>query len=425
MKGLIAKKVGMTQVFDESGNLTPVTVIRVEPNTVVATKTKETCGYDAVVLGVDDMKSNKANKAYAGIFPENVSPKRTLKEFRDFEKEVKVGDSVGLELFNESRFLDVTATSKGKGFQGVMKRWGFHGGRATHGSKFHREPGGTGNCTTPGHCFKNTKLPGRMGFRRVTVQNLKIVKIDPELNVILVRGAVPGNKDCTLIVKSAVKKLHGGIRIMEKKVYSTDGKELRTITLDDKVFGLPVNDDVIYYAITNELANMRVGTACTKGRAEVHGSNAKPYKQKGTGNARRGDKKSPIMVGGGTIFGPKPRDFSYSMPKKAKRLAMKSILSMQAQSDRFTVVEDFTVESGKTKDLVKILDNFVKGERTVIVLKDDDAKIKQAGRNIPSLSFLSYNRLRAHDLYYARKIVILEGAVKNLSDFYAEDKEAE
>ena len=135
---------------------------------------------------------------------------------------------------------------------------------------------------------------------------------------------------------------------MEKKVYSTSGKELRTITLDDKVFGLPVNDDVIYYAITNELANMRVGTACTKGRAEVHGSNAKPYKQKGTGNARRGDKKSPIMVGGGTIFGPKPRDFSYSMPKKAKQLAIKSILSMQAQSDRFTVVEDFTVESGKT-----------------------------------------------------------------------------
>ena len=212
---------------------------------------------------------------------------------------------------------------------------------------------------------------------------------------------------------------------MEKKVYSVDGKELRTITLDDKVFGLPVNDDVIYYAITNELANKRVGTACTKGRAEVHGSNAKPYKQKGTGNARRGDKKSPIMVGGGTIFGPKPRDFSYSMPKKAKRLAMKSILSMQAQSDRFTVIEDFTVESGKTKDLVKILNNFAKDERTVIILKDDDAKIKQAGRNLPKFSFLSYNRLRAHDLFYGRKIIVLESAVKNLSDFYAaEDKEA-
>ena len=211
---------------------------------------------------------------------------------------------------------------------------------------------------------------------------------------------------------------------MEKKVFSTDGKELRTVTLDDSIFALPVNEDVIYYAINNELANMRVGTACTKGRAEVHGSNAKPYKQKGTGNARRGDKKSPINVGGGTIFGPKPRDFSYSIPKKAKRLAMKSILSLQAQSDRLTVVEDFTIESGKTKDLVKILSNFAKGERTVIILKDDDAKIKQAGRNIPYLSFLSYNRLRAHDLFYGRKVILLEGAAKNLSDFYAEEKEA-
>ena len=179
MKGLIAKKVGMTQIFDESGNLTPVTVIQVEPNVVVAKKTKENCGYDAVVH---------------------------LKEFRNFEKEVNIGDVVGLELFEGSRFLDVTATSKGKGFQGVMKRWGFHGGRATHGSKFHREPGGTGECTTPGHSFKNIKLPGHMGFKRVTVQNLKIVKVDPELKVIMVRGAVPGNKDCTLIVKSAVKK---------------------------------------------------------------------------------------------------------------------------------------------------------------------------------------------------------------------------
>ena len=147
MKGLIAKKVGMTQIFDESGNLTPVTVIQVEPNVVVAKKTKENCGYDAVVLGLDDMKASRTSKAYAGQFPENITPKRHLKEFRNFEKEVNIGDVVGLELFEGSRFLDVTATSKGKGFQGVMKRWGFHGGRATHGSKFHREPGGTGECT--------------------------------------------------------------------------------------------------------------------------------------------------------------------------------------------------------------------------------------------------------------------------------------
>ena len=213
---------------------------------------------------------------------------------------------------------------------------------------------------------------------------------------------------------------------MEKKGFAVDGKELRTISLDDAVFGLPVNEDVIYYAVTNELANRRVGTACTKGRSEVHGSNAKPYKQKGTGHARRGDKKSPLLTGGGTIFGPKPRDFSYAIPKKEKRLAMKSILSMQAQSDRFTVVEDFTIDSGKTKDLVKILDNFTKGERTVLILKDDDPQIKQVARNIPSLQFLSYNRLSAHALFYGRKIIALESAVKNLSSFYAaKEKEAE
>ncbi len=206
MKGLIAKKVGMTQVFDENGNLTPVTVIRVEPNTVVATKTQEKCGYEAVVLGLEDLKPHKVTKPYAKQFPENITPKRHLKEFRDFEGEVKVGDQIGVELFDKVRFIDVTATSKGKGFQGVMKRWGFHGGRATHGSKFHREAGGTGCCTTPGHCLKNVKMPGRMGFDRVTVQNLKVVKVDPELNVLMVRGAVPGVKNCTLIVKAAVKK---------------------------------------------------------------------------------------------------------------------------------------------------------------------------------------------------------------------------
>lgn len=206
MKGLIAKKVRMTQVFDENGNLTPVTVIRVEPNTVVATKTQEKCGYEAVVLGLEDLKPHKITKPYAKQFPENITPKRHLKEFRDFEGEVKVGDQIGVELFEKVRFIDVTATSKGKGFQGVMKRWGFHGGRATHGSKFHREAGGTGCCTTPGHCLKNVKMPGRMGFDRVTVQNLKVVKVDPELNVLMVRGAVPGVRNCTLIVKAAVKK---------------------------------------------------------------------------------------------------------------------------------------------------------------------------------------------------------------------------
>ncbi len=212
---------------------------------------------------------------------------------------------------------------------------------------------------------------------------------------------------------------------MNRIVYSIEGKELRTIELDDAVFGLPVNEDVIWYAINNELANERLGTACTKDRSEVHGSNTKPYKQKGTGRARRGDKKSPLLVGGGIIFGPKPRDFSYRMPRKAKRLAMKSILSLKAQTDLLKVIEDFSVQSGKTKDLAKILQNFGAPERTVLILKDDDEMLKRAARNIPWLTYLSYNRLRAHDLFYGRRVILMEGAAKALSEFYASSEEAE
>ena len=211
---------------------------------------------------------------------------------------------------------------------------------------------------------------------------------------------------------------------MNCKVYSKDGKELRTIALDDNVFGLPVNEDLIWYAINNELSNKRQGNASTKGRAEVHGTNAKPYKQKGTGRARRGDCKSPILVGGGTIFGPKPRDFSYSMPKKAKRLALKTILSLKAQSDTLKIVEDFSVESGKTKDMAKLLENFAPGTRTVLILKDDDPMLKRAASNIPWLKYLSYTRLHAHELFYARQVLMLETAAKNLSDFYGADTEA-
>jgi len=212
---------------------------------------------------------------------------------------------------------------------------------------------------------------------------------------------------------------------MNCKVYSKEGKEVRTMALNDNVFGLPVNEDLIWYAINNELANKRQGNACTKGRAEVHGSNAKPYAQKGTGRARRGDKKSPVLVGGGVIFGPKPKDFSYAIPKKAKRLALKTILSLKAQSDTLKIVEDFSVESGKTKDLAKLLDNFEPGLRTVIILKDDDPKIKRAAANIPWVKYLSYNRLSAHELFYGRQVLMLETAAKNLNDFYSEKEAGE
>jgi large subunit ribosomal protein L3 len=206
MLGLLAKKVGMTQVFDEVGNLVPVTVVRIDPNVVIARKTGETDGYNAVVLGVDDKKPKKVTKPYAGQFPEGVAPKKVLREFRDFEKETAVGDVLGAELFEGIRYVDVTGISKGKGFQGVVKRWGFGGGRRTHGSKFHREPGSTGQSTYPGKTFKNVKLPGRMGRERVTTLSLKVVKVDTEKQLVMIRGSVPGVNKGLVIVRAAVKR---------------------------------------------------------------------------------------------------------------------------------------------------------------------------------------------------------------------------
>jgi large subunit ribosomal protein L3 len=206
MIGLMAKKVGMTQVFDDVGNLVPVTVILIEPNVVIAQKSVEKDGYAAVILGMEELKPGRATKPYVGQFPENITPKKRIKEFRDFEKEVSVGDSLGVEVFEGCRYVDVTGISKGKGFQGVMKRWGFGGGRRTHGSKFHREPGSTGQSTYPHRTFKNVKLPGRMGRERVTTLSLRVVKIDAGKGLIMVRGAVPGVKKGLVTVRAAVKK---------------------------------------------------------------------------------------------------------------------------------------------------------------------------------------------------------------------------
>lgn len=206
MIGVIGKKLGMTQVFDATGKLIPVTVVQVVPNVVVGLKKADEDGYDAVVVGAFAKKKSRVTKPYAGQFAEGVAPTRILTEMRDFDKEVAVGEVLDVKLLEGVRYVDVTATSKGKGFQGVVKRWGFGGGRSTHGSKFHREPGSTGQSTYPHKTFKNVKLPGRMGREKVTVQNLKVVRVDAEKGVVLVRGALPGPRNCDVLVRRAIKK---------------------------------------------------------------------------------------------------------------------------------------------------------------------------------------------------------------------------
>jgi large subunit ribosomal protein L3 len=207
MLGLIGKKVGMTQVFDETGALLPVTVIRIEPNLVVEQRTIARNGYDAVVLGAHAIKSSRVNKPVQGQFDKNsLEPRRDVVEVRDFDRECAVGDSLGVDLFADAGFVDVIGTSKGKGFQGVMKRHGFGGGRKTHGSKFHRENGSTGMAAWPSRVIKGTKMPGRMGGERTTMQSLRVVAVDVERQMLLVNGSVPGTKDGYVLVRKAKKK---------------------------------------------------------------------------------------------------------------------------------------------------------------------------------------------------------------------------
>ena len=206
-KGILGKKVGMTQIFSETGELVPVTVIQADPNVVLQVKTVEADGYSAVQLGYDDKREILSNKPAQGhVKKANTAPKRFIREIRDAELgDVEVGNEIKVDTFAEGDIVDVTGTSKGKGFQGVVKRHGFSQGPMSHGSRHHRTPGSIGMATHPGKVFKGKKMAGRKGGEQVTVQNLEIVRVDTERNVLLVKGNVPGAKKSLVIIESAVK----------------------------------------------------------------------------------------------------------------------------------------------------------------------------------------------------------------------------
>ena len=205
MKGILGRKVGMTQVFTKDGKLIPVTVVEVEPNVVMQVKTLEKDGYSAVQLGVFEKSEKKANKAEAGrAKAANTTPKRFLKEIRDVEASYNVGDAVGASIFEIGDVVDVTGVTKGKGFQGVIKRHNQSRGPMTHGSHYHRRPGSLGTML-PKRVLKGKKLAGHMGVDTVTIQNLEIIEVNEAENYILVSGNVPGAKNSLVLIKSAVK----------------------------------------------------------------------------------------------------------------------------------------------------------------------------------------------------------------------------
>ncbi len=219
IEGLIGKKIGMTRTFDKNGNAIPVTVIKAGPCTVIQKKTRDRDGYTALQLGfIEEKPAKRVNKPMSGhLSKAKAIPTKILKEFRfDDKREVKEGDQFYVDIFRVGEKVNVVGTSKGKGFAGVMKRWGFKGGKASHGSMFHRAPGSIGASAFPSKVIKGKKLPGQLGQKRVTVKSLVVIEADKEKNLLVVKGAVPGAQGGYLLIKKADFQSHQARR-KEKK----------------------------------------------------------------------------------------------------------------------------------------------------------------------------------------------------------------
>ena len=209
MKAILGEKSGMTQIFAEDGRVVPVTVVKAGPCVIVQKKTVETDGYNAVQVGFGEVKEKNVNKPKKGHFAKvKAAPTRWLREFRtDEAEELEAGSEIKVDVFEAGEKIDVSGISKGKGFLGVIARWGQHRGPMSHGSRYHRRPGSMGACASPAKVMKGKRLPGRGGFDRVTVQNLEVVKVDTDKNLLLVKGAVPGAKGGLVTIRKSVKSL--------------------------------------------------------------------------------------------------------------------------------------------------------------------------------------------------------------------------
>ena len=352
-KGIIGRKVGMTQIFDEKGNVIPVTVIEAGPCVVAQVKTVETDGYDAVQLGFGEVKDKHINKPEKGHFAKaGLEAKKHLREFRlDSVEGVKVGDTVNADVFEAGEKIDVQGTSKGKGFQGVIKRHGQHRGPMGHGSMYHRRPGSMGPTSTPGRVFK--------------------------------------------------------------------GKKVSDVELAESVFGIEPNEAIVHSVLVNYLANQRQGTQSTKTRAEVRGGGRKPWRQKGTGRARQGSIRAPQWIKGGIALGPKPRSYRYTVNKKERRLAIKSLLSSKVLENELTVVDKLELSEIKTKTMVKALADLKVEGKTLIVLPENNKNVLMSARNIEGVKTIVLNNINVFDLLKYNNLVLPLETVKKLEEVYA------
>ena len=404
MSGLIGKKIGMTSVYSAEGKNIPCTVIEAGPCVVTQIKTLEKDAYEAVQIAYDDKSEKHTSSSLLGHFKKaGTTPKRKMAEFKDMP-EVNLGDTLTVDIFSEEDWVDVTGISKGRGFQGVVKRHGFGGvGGQTHGQhNRQRKPGSLGASSYPSRVFPGKRLPGRMGGEQVKVLNLKVLKVIRE------------QSDPRQRVDSGSKRFLFNNRevVMELAVLNTEGKETgRKVVLADSVFGVEANDHAIYLDVKQYLADQRQGTHKSKQRNEVAGSTRKLKRQKGTGGARCGSIKSPLFPGGGRIFGPVPRDYSFKLNKKLKQLARRSALTYKAQAGAIQILEAVRMEAPKTKQVIALTEALkVADKKVLLVLPETNVNLQLSCRNIPSIKPVLAQNVCTYDLMNASAVVMVEGA---------------
>ena len=373
--GIVGRKAGMTRIFTEDGQAVSVTVIEVEPNRITQLKTLESDGYRAVQVTVGTRRSSRVTKSEAGHFAKaGVEAGRGMWEFRlaDGEGEdLAAGGEITASVFEDGQVVDAIGQSKGKGFQGGVKRWNFSMQDATHGNSLsHRAPGSIGQNQTPGKVFKGKKMAGQMGNKQVTTQNLEVVRVDAERNLLLVRGAVPG---------------------------ATGGNVM------------------VHQVVTAYMAGARQGTKAQKTRSEVSGGGKKPWRQKGTGRARAGTIRSPIWRSGGVTFAAKPRSFEQKVNRKMYRAAMQSIFSELVRQERLVVVDDINVDSPKTKAFNEKLKGL--GVSNALILAENvEQNLHLASRNIPHVDVRDVAGLDPVSLVAFEKVVVTVPALKKIEE---------
>ncbi len=415
VRGILGKKLGMTQIFDDQGRVVPVTVVQAGPCVVVQRKTADRDGYESrsARSGGGTLRTRNANQPITGHFgAAGVPPTRFLAEVPvETGDELKPGDAVLADIFKPDDTVHVIGRSKGRGFQGVIRRHNFGGGRATHGSMFHRAPGGIGQSADPSRVYPGTGMPGQMGNARVTVTQRASGQGRRRPQPALSQGRSAGRAPTVTCASS--RRREGAA--MNIDVRNWDNEIVGDLEVPDEVFAREVNQHLVWEVVRAHLASRRRGTHKTKVRGEVAGTGAKPWKQKHTGRARAGERRSPLWRSGGTVHGPRPRSYAIKVNRKARRVALQGVLSQRLAEGRLLVLDNLELDLPKTKDFIARLGKLgVIGEKVLLVDGLENLNLHLASRNRPEVKMLDATSLSVYEVLNHRWLVASEPALRSL-----------